>query len=77
MDSEHLVRMANEIGEFFETATEPDNIADEVRGHLLRYWAPSMRAALKDHLAGHPADSGLNPHVAAAVANLRDEPAGN
>jgi formate dehydrogenase subunit delta len=77
MDSENLVRMANEIGEFFETATEPDNIATEVRNHLLRYWAPPMRAALSQHLVEHPADSGLSTHVAAAVSNLRDEPAGN
>lgn len=77
MDSEHLVRMANEIGEFFETATEPDNIADEVRNHLLRYWAPPMRAALREHLAEHPADSGLSAHVAAAVARLEGERSAN
>lgn len=74
MDSENLVRMANEIGEFFETATEAPHIADEVHNHLLRYWAPPMRAALRQHLAEHPADSGLSTHVAAAVAKLEDEP---
>lgn len=77
MDSEHLVKMANEISQFFESATEPDKVADEVHNHLLRYWAPTMRAALSQHLTEHPDDSGLMPPVAAAVVKLDGEERGD
>ena len=43
---QHLVQMANDIGNFF--AAEPDHAAavDGVAGHIRRYWEPRMRRNL-------------------------------
>jgi formate dehydrogenase subunit delta len=43
-----LIKMANEIGEFFTgvEVNDPDAAARDVANHLKRYWAPRMRAQM-------------------------------
>lgn len=69
-----LVRMANQIGSFFQAQTPSDSVAarQAIAGHLKSFWSPSMRRQLV-----HGLDAGgalqLMPIVASAVRSHRDE----
>jgi formate dehydrogenase subunit delta len=71
MSVESLVRMANDIGNFF--ASEPDR-ASAIAGianHVRRYWEPRMRRQIYAHLdAG---GEGLSDLARAAVRQLSDK----
>lgn len=69
IDLEHLIVMANQIGDFF--APYPRQRAREgMRNHLRTYWDPRMRSALLRHIdAG---GEGLHEHVIEGALLLRD-----
>jgi formate dehydrogenase subunit delta len=69
-----LVRMANQIGSFFQAQTPTDSVAARraIAAHLKSFWAPSMRRQLVGELdAGGAGD--LMPIVASAVRTHRDK----
>jgi len=71
MHIERLIKMANDIGNFFKS--EPDN-AEAVKGianHLKRFWDPRMRKQIIDHL--HAGGEGLQDLVREAVMQLEAE----
>ncbi|MHB1231364.1 MAG: formate dehydrogenase subunit delta [Burkholderiales bacterium] len=43
MNIEHLIHMANQIGEFFEGEPDQEAAASAVASHLKRFWDPRMR----------------------------------
>ena len=43
MNIDLLIKMANEIGDFFTGASPPGQAAKDVANHLNRYWEPRMR----------------------------------
>jgi formate dehydrogenase subunit delta len=49
MNIDLLIKMANEIGEFFTTASDPGQAARDVANHIRRYWEPRMRAQMLDY----------------------------
>jgi formate dehydrogenase subunit delta len=49
MNIDLLIKMANEIGEFFAGVNDPDQAARDVANHLRRYWEPRMRAQMFDY----------------------------
>jgi formate dehydrogenase subunit delta len=62
-----LVRMANQIGDYFRSLPEDEATAGTA-DHLKRYWTPKMRGEI---IAFAKNDgSGLNPVAARAVAAL-------
>ena len=70
MNIERLVRMANDIGNFFKA--EPDHAVavDSVAQHLKRFWDPRMRKEIVAYVdAG---GTGLMDLVREAVQKLRD-----
>mgnify|MGYP002079707336 CR=1 FL=1 len=72
MNADHLVQMANRIGQFFESMPRQDEALDGVADHLRKFWTPSMRAeflALLD--SGERAD--IMPLVQAAVQRHRTQ----
>jgi formate dehydrogenase subunit delta len=75
MQADTLVRMANQIGEFF--AAMPDR-AEALLGlaeHLRKFWDPRMRRELLAHLDSGAAGAGssnLSPMVVEALAMHRD-----
>jgi formate dehydrogenase subunit delta len=72
MQIETLVKMANQIGAFFEAM--PDH-AEAVRGiadHLHKFWDPRMRRELLAHVDTHGRGP-LKPIVAEALAAHRSE----
>jgi formate dehydrogenase subunit delta len=54
----HLVKMANDISNFFRLRPEEQAIAGTAN-HIKRYWDPRMRTKMAEHLA-HGGE-GLNP----------------
>jgi formate dehydrogenase subunit delta len=46
MNIDLLIKMANEIGEFFAGATDAQAAAHDVANHLQRFWEPRMRAQI-------------------------------
>lgn len=42
MNIDLLIKMANEIGDFFKGASDPQQASRDVANHLKRYWEPRM-----------------------------------
>ena len=43
MNSEHLIRMANQIGVFFESMPDRTEALEGMASHLKKFWDPRMR----------------------------------
>jgi formate dehydrogenase subunit delta len=50
MHLEHLVKMANQIGGFFEAMPDREEAMAGVMQHLRNYWDPRMRRQLLKHV---------------------------
>ena len=46
MNVQRLVAMANDISNFFGSDPDPDAAAEQVAGHLKKFWEPRMRAEI-------------------------------
>ena len=66
MNSAKLIKMANQIGDFFDAMPNREQAVKDVAAHLQRNWEPRMRAALHDHVALH-GDEALMPIVRDAL----------
>lgn len=69
MHIDYLVKMANDIGQFFAVYPDTPETEQEIAGHLQRFWSPDMRATLQAHVA--QGGAGLQPLVARAVLRLQ------
>lgn len=68
MSHDKLIRMANDIANFFASQPEDEGVAG-VADHINRFWEPRMRRQLFETIdAG---GSGLKPLVLAAAATIR------
>jgi formate dehydrogenase subunit delta len=69
MNVQRLVRMANDIGNFFRS--EPDHAVavDGIASHIRRFWDPRMRKEIIAHLEG--GGDGLSDLAKEAVGQLR------
>jgi formate dehydrogenase subunit delta len=67
MDKEEILRMANQIADFFAPYPHDEAVAG-VFGHIRDFWEPRMKKALKTHIA--QGGQGLNPLVLEAAARL-------
>ena len=72
MDIEHLVHMANRIGEFFQAMPDREEATTEIAQHIHKFWEPRMRRELLAQL-DTPATAHLLPLVADAVRAHRLE----
>ena len=50
MNIDLLVKMANEISEFFAAESAPAEAPQAVAEHLRRFWEPRMRRQIIEHL---------------------------
>ena len=50
MNNDTLVRMANQIAEFFDAMPEREQALHDIADHLRKFWEPRMRRQLLDHL---------------------------
>jgi formate dehydrogenase subunit delta len=70
-DAQHLVQMANDIGNFFRAQPRNDAVAG-IANHIKSFWSPRMRAKLTEQLQNGA--SGLDELPLAAMQSLRDRP---
>jgi formate dehydrogenase subunit delta len=50
MDIHHLVKMANQIGAFFETMPDRQQALTDAARHLQKSWDPRMRRQLQQYM---------------------------
>jgi formate dehydrogenase subunit delta len=50
MNSNNLVSMANQIGDFFKAMPDHDEALDGIADHIKKFWDPLMRKALSQHI---------------------------
>ncbi len=65
MNIENLVKMANQIGQFFELEPDQNQAVNDVALHIKRNWAPQMRKAIISYV--QTGGEGLLPIVTKAV----------
>jgi len=70
MDMENLVKMANQIGGFYESYPNQDEASQEIANHLRKFWAPRMRSQLLDHV-DRQQGAGLSAIVLSSIAAHR------
>ncbi len=46
MKIERLIKMANDIGNFFNAESDKEIAAEGIKNHILRSWDPRMRKAI-------------------------------
>jgi formate dehydrogenase subunit delta len=69
MNIERLVRMANDIGNFFRSEPEHEVAVEGIASHMKRFWDPRMRREIVAHLEG--GGDGLSDLAREAVRKLR------
>jgi formate dehydrogenase subunit delta len=75
MNIEHLVSMANDIGNFFDGEFGKQESPAQIALHITRYWDPRMRTEIIAHAAA--GGGGLSPTALAAVKTLSPPPPRN
>ena len=66
MSTNNLVKMANQIGAFFETMQDREKALNDIAMHVRRFWDPRMRRALLEHVE-QEGGSDLQPMVLEAI----------
>lgn len=73
MKLDHLIEMANQIGQFFESMPDREEAQAGIADHIRRFWEPRMRrtllAALDD---GRAREEGLSEIVETALKLHRE-----
>lgn len=70
MHVETLVRMANQIGTFFEAMPDRSAALEEMAQHVRRFWEPRMRQQLLAHV--DEGGEGLSLMAQEAIRRHRD-----
>jgi NADH-dependent formate dehydrogenase delta subunit FdsD len=72
MNIDHLIKMANEIGSFWEGEVGEHKAANDVATHLKRYWEPRMRNQMITYFEQREG-AGLSDVAKRAVALLASQ----
>jgi formate dehydrogenase subunit delta len=51
MNVVHLVRMANDIGQYFASEPRREDAIKRMANHIERYWDPRMRRQIEKHVS--------------------------
>jgi formate dehydrogenase subunit delta len=70
--TQHLVQMANDIGNFFRAQARPDAVAG-IANHIRSFWSPQMRDKLIGQMDAE--GEGLDDLPREALRSLREHPA--
>ncbi len=66
MSTEHLITMANQIGDFFKSYPDAEQAKKDIVSHIKRFWALRMRQDIVAHVQNHQGE-GLTPIVSEAI----------
>ena len=70
MPVENLIKMANQIGSFFESMPDPVEAQEGIALHIKEFWEPRMRRELLAHIDQMNGE-GLRPAVWRALTSYR------
>ncbi|KQT36117.1 MULTISPECIES: formate dehydrogenase subunit delta [unclassified Methylophilus] len=66
MEVDKLIKMANQIGDFFEANPDVEDAKLEIASHLKKFWNSVMIKSLVAHVQQQQG-TGLHPKVLAAI----------
>jgi formate dehydrogenase subunit delta len=66
MNIEHLVKMANQIGDFYKSFPNQEEAKSDIAKHMVNFWASSMRKQVLAHVNTQNGE-GLTPIVIDAI----------
>lgn len=72
MRTEHLIEMANQIGDFFASMPDREAAVADIAGHIRRYWEPRMRRTILASLDDPAASETMSPIVREALTRSRE-----
>lgn len=67
MKTETLVKMANQIGDFFEAEPDKAQAQIDIANHLNRFWTKDMRNQIAEHVKSVQS-TGLHGQVSEAIS---------
>ena len=67
MKTETLIKMANQIGDFFEAEPNQAQAQQDIALHLNRFWAKDMRNQIAEHVKSAQG-AGLHAQVIEAIS---------
>jgi len=70
---EHLVQMANDIGNFFRSEPKREDAIAGIANHIDKFWTRRMREKLNAHLKQHGTDA-LDELPREALRSLAENP---
>jgi formate dehydrogenase subunit delta len=70
MSITQLIKMANQIGAFFDAMPDAEQAAAGVAEHMQKFWQPRMLRTLEAHVATQ-GDEALTPIVRRALLRIR------
>jgi len=71
MNPMNLIKMANQIGAFFEAMPNREQAARGVADHILRSWEPRMRSRFFEYVDSR-GEAELKPVVREALSRMRN-----
>jgi len=66
METDKLIKMANQIGDFYEAFPDQAEARQEIAGHLNRFWNLTMRKSIATHVKENKG-VGLHTRVIEAI----------
>ena len=72
MDAQHLIKMANQIGDFFESMPDKAEAQEGVANHIEKFWDPRMRKAFLGAIDANQ-DQALSEFVKEAITSHRSQ----
>jgi formate dehydrogenase subunit delta len=72
MNTEHLIEMANQIGDFFASMPDREQALTDIAEHIRRFWEPRMRRAILASLDAPAASESMSPIVREALTRARE-----
>lgn len=67
MKIDHLIVMANQIGDFFKSSPDQIQARKDIAQHISRFWASSMRQQILKHVLDKKGE-GLEEIVSASIS---------
>lgn len=71
MQIDHLITMANQIGDFFKFSPDQEQAKKDIAHHLARFWANSMRQQISQYVQDANGE-GLHQIVRDAIRQYLD-----
>jgi len=73
MNIDNLVKMVNQIGQYFESMPNREQACFGIADHIKKSWTPLMRQELMQHIR-QTSDSGVMPIVLESLLNDGNNP---